>query len=56
MEKFTTKETPFSKKVVVGCGLIIRRIKWIKPPTLLTCNKGVWTYKRLTNTDDEMAD
>nr|UOF83282.1 protein 4c [Infectious bronchitis virus] len=50
MEKSTTKETPFSKKVVVGCGPIIRR------PPLLTCNKGVWTYKRLTNTDDEMAD
>nr|WHF59065.1 4c protein [Infectious bronchitis virus] len=56
MEKFSTKEHQFSKKVVVGCGPIIRRIKWIKPPTLLTCNKGVWTYKRLTNTDDEMAD
>nr|ARS23145.1 4c protein [Infectious bronchitis virus] len=51
MEKSTTKETPFSKKVVVGCGP-----KWIKPPTLLICNKGVWTYKNLTNTDDEMAD
>lgn len=48
MEKSTTQETPFSKKVVVGCGPIIRRIKWVKPPTLLTSN--------LTNTDDEMAD
>ncbi|ALQ43521.1 4c [European turkey coronavirus 080385d] len=56
MEKSTTKTHQFSKEVVVGCGPIIRGIKWIKPPTLLTCIKGVWTYKRLTNTDDEMAD
>nr|ADV71728.1 4c protein [Infectious bronchitis virus] len=57
MEKFSTKEHQFFKKVVVECGPIIRKIKKITPPTILVSNKGVWTYRRLkTNTDDEMAD
>nr|AYG86353.1 4c protein [Infectious bronchitis virus] len=56
MEKSTTKEDQFSKKVVVACGLIIRKIRIIKPPTTLVFKKGVLSYKRLTNTDDEMAD
>nr|WPH57467.1 4c accessory protein [Infectious bronchitis virus] len=55
MEKSTTKAHQFSKKVVVGCGLVIRKIRIIKPPTTLTFKKGVLCYKRLTNTDDEMA-
>nr|QDQ69166.1 4c protein [Infectious bronchitis virus] len=54
MEKFTTKEDQFSKKVVVACGPIIRRI--IKPLTTLIFKNGVLGYKNLTNTDDEMAD
>nr|ALH21117.1 putative non structural protein [Infectious bronchitis virus] len=56
MEKSTTKEDQFSKKVVVVCGPIIRKIRIIKPPTTLIFINGVLGYKRLTNTDDEMAD
>nr|AKC34138.1 4c protein [Infectious bronchitis virus] len=56
MEKSTTKAHQSSKKVVVGCGPIIRRIRIIKPPTTLIFTNGVLGYKRLTNTDDEMAD
>ncbi|QOS02281.1 4c [Avian coronavirus IA1162/2020] len=56
MEKSTTKEHRFSKKVVVECGPIIRKIRIIKPPTTLIFIRGVLSYKRLTNTDDEMAD
>nr|QDQ69140.1 4c protein [Infectious bronchitis virus] len=56
MEKSTTKEDQFFKKVVVVCGPAIRKIRIIKPPTTLTFTKGVLCYKRLTNTDDEMAD
>nr|QLI34448.1 4c accessory peptide [Infectious bronchitis virus] len=56
MEKSTTKADQFFRKVVVDCGPVIRKIKLIRPPTTLVSNKGVWTYKRLTNTDDEMAD
>lgn len=56
MEKSTTKEHQFSKKVVVECGPIIRKIRIIKPPTTLIFIRGVLFYKRLTNTDDEMAD
>nr|UOF83195.1 protein 4c [Infectious bronchitis virus] len=41
---------------VVGCGPIIRKIRTIKPPTTLIFKRGVLSYKRLTNTDDEMAD
>lgn len=54
MEKSTTKENPSFKKVVVGYGRVLKKIR---PPTTLVSNKGVWIYKRLkTNTDDEMAD
>ena len=53
MEKSTTKETQSFKKVVVGCGRVIRKIK---SPTTLIFTKGVLGYKNLTNTDDEMAD
>nr|ASM61966.1 ORF4c [Infectious bronchitis virus] len=53
MEKSTTKEYQFSRKVVVGCGRVIKKIK---PPTTLISIRGVLFYKRLTNTDDEMAD
>nr|ABW75130.1 4c [Turkey coronavirus] len=56
MEKSTTKEIQSSKKVVVVCGPIIRKIRIIKPPTTLIFKKGVLAYKCLTNTDDEMAD
>nr|QLI34484.1 4c accessory peptide [Infectious bronchitis virus] len=56
MEKSTTKADQFFKRVVAGCGPVIRKIKVIRPPTTIGFNKGVWTYKRLTNTDDEMAD
>nr|AIG54289.1 4c protein [Infectious bronchitis virus]APP92761.1 4c protein [Infectious bronchitis virus]QLI34497.1 4c accessory peptide [Infectious bronchitis virus] len=56
MEKLTTKADQSFRKVVAGCGPVIRNIKLIRPPTTLVSNKGVWTYKRLTNTDDEMAD
>nr|QDQ69192.1 4c protein [Infectious bronchitis virus] len=56
MEKSTTKEDQYFKKVVVVCGPIIRKIRIIKPPTTLIFTKGVLGYKRLTNTDDEMAD
>nr|ADV71791.1 4c protein [Infectious bronchitis virus]ADV71804.1 4c protein [Infectious bronchitis virus] len=56
MEKSTTKEHQSSKKVAVGCGPIIRKIRIIKPPTTLIFIRGVLIYKSLTNTDDEMAD
>nr|BCX31650.1 4c protein [Infectious bronchitis virus] len=56
MEKSTTKENQSSKKVVVGCGPIVRKIRIIKPPTTIIFIRGVLSYKRLTNTDDEMAD
>nr|APP92748.1 4c protein [Infectious bronchitis virus] len=35
MEKSTTKADQSFRKVVVGCGLVIRKIKVIKPPTTL---------------------
>nr|ATE90977.1 4c accessory protein [Avian coronavirus]ATE90986.1 4c accessory protein [Avian coronavirus]QKV27974.1 putative 4c protein [Infectious bronchitis virus] len=47
MEKFTMKENPFFRKVVAGYGPSIRGIKIVKPPTTISCTKGVWTYKRL---------
>lgn len=47
------EETQSFKKVVVGCGRVIRRIK---SPTTLIFIKGVLGYKKLNNTDDEMAD
>nr|WOR09759.1 4c protein [Infectious bronchitis virus] len=53
MEMSTTKEPPFFKKVVVGCGPIIRGIKIVKPPTTISCIKGVWFYKRLKETNTE---
>nr|WNK78829.1 protein 4c [Infectious bronchitis virus] len=56
MEKSTTKENQSFRKVVVGCGPIIRKIRIVKPPTTLIFTKGVLGYKRLTDTDDEMAD
>lgn len=56
MEKSTTKECQFSKKVVVECGPIIRKIRKIALPTTIIFKRGVLSYKRLTNTDDEMAD
>nr|QKV27934.1 putative 4c protein [Infectious bronchitis virus] len=56
MEKSTTKEDQSFKRVVVVCGPVIRNIRIIRPPTTLIFTKGVLGYKRLTNTDDEMAD
>nr|WPH57091.1 ORF4c protein [Infectious bronchitis virus] len=53
MEKSTTKENPFSAKVVVGRGPIIRGIRIVKPPTTISCIKGVWFYKRLKETNTE---
>nr|WPH57183.1 ORF4c protein [Infectious bronchitis virus] len=53
MEKSTMKENPFFRKVVVGCGPIIRDIRIVKPPTTISCVKGVWTYKRLKETNTE---
>nr|QIQ19612.1 4c protein [Infectious bronchitis virus] len=49
MEKSTMKETPFFRKVVVGYGLS----KIVKPPTTISCIKGVWIYKRLRETNTE---
>nr|WPH57125.1 ORF4c protein [Infectious bronchitis virus]WPH57137.1 ORF4c protein [Infectious bronchitis virus] len=53
MEKSTTKENPFFRKVVVGHGPITRGIRIVKPPTTISCIKGVWIYKRLKETNTE---